>query len=79
MRGELSTVKADGRTTCCNAFTSISMEDGVEYCKACYQEVANPGPRFELDLALATCGGCGAYGPLGRTHVRAGEECGTYA
>lgn len=30
---------------------------------------------------LATCGGCGSYGPLGRTCVnpRTGEECGTYA
>lgn len=27
---------------------------------------------------LATCGGCGAYGPLGRTHVRNGKDCGEY-
>lgn len=27
---------------------------------------------------LATCGGCGAYGILGRTHVRNGEECGEF-
>lgn len=26
---------------------------------------------------LGTCGGCGAYGPLGDVHVRQ-EECGTY-
>lgn len=29
-------------------------------------------------LSLATCGGCGAYGKLGKIHVRNGEECGEY-
>lgn len=32
-------VKADGTTTCCGAYTSIFIDDGVEYCKACYREV----------------------------------------
>lgn len=32
-------VRADGTTTCCDAFTTIYMDDGVEYCKSCYEEV----------------------------------------
>jgi len=32
-------VNPDGTTTCCNAYSSISIDDGVEYCKACYLEV----------------------------------------
>lgn len=32
-------VRADGTTTCCDAFTTIYVDDGVEYCKACYEPV----------------------------------------
>ena len=32
-------IKPDGRTTCCNAYTSISIDDGVEYCKACFEAI----------------------------------------
>lgn len=32
-------VKDNGTTTCCDAYTSISMIDAVEYCKNCYDEV----------------------------------------
>lgn len=28
-----------GRTSCCGAYTSISTDDGVEYCKNCYEAV----------------------------------------
>jgi hypothetical protein len=31
-------VKADGTTTCCNAYSTYD-GDGVEYCKGCYEEV----------------------------------------
>lgn len=33
----------NGRTQCCSAFTSIS-EDGVEYCKACFNPVTGTAP-----------------------------------
>ena len=32
-------VRADGTTTCCGAYSTIYVDDGVEYCKACYQPV----------------------------------------
>lgn len=48
----LPVVNADGRTDCCDAYTTISPEDGVEYCKGCYREVGNPGPRFEFTLPV---------------------------
>ena len=32
-------VREDGRTTCCEAFTSIFIDDGLEYCKACFESV----------------------------------------
>jgi hypothetical protein len=31
-------VKADHKTTCCNAYTSCD-EQGTEYCKGCYEPV----------------------------------------
>ena len=31
-------INPDGTTTCCNAFSSID-EDGIEYCKACFEGV----------------------------------------
>lgn len=41
----------DGRTTCCGAFTSISMDDGVEYCKACYAAVeGTASARTKVEL-----------------------------
>lgn len=29
----------EGTTTCCGAYTSIFEDDGVEYCKACFDAV----------------------------------------
>ena len=31
--------KPDGRTTCCDAFTTFFVDTGEEYCKACYATV----------------------------------------
>ncbi len=36
---QVAGVDDDGRTSCCGAYTSIHMDDGVEYCKCCYGEV----------------------------------------
>jgi len=47
---DFPTVGEDDLTSCCGAYTSISMDDGVEYCKSCFREVLNPGPRFEYKL-----------------------------
>ena len=32
-------VRRDGTTTCCDAFTSIFVDDGLEYCKACFRDI----------------------------------------
>jgi hypothetical protein len=42
------------------------------------ETVAPRDDEAEL-IDLAICGGCGAYGRLGRFHVRNGEECGEFA
>lgn len=48
-------MKPDGRTTCCGAFSTISADDGVEYCKKCYRPVegyideAVEAPRYAVD------------------------------
>lgn len=34
-----ASVDADGRSSCCGAFTSIHMDDGSEYCKCCYGSI----------------------------------------
>jgi hypothetical protein len=39
---------------------------------------SDPEVEYEVDYDIATCGGCGRYGELGRTHVRNGEECGEF-
>jgi hypothetical protein len=28
---------------------------------------------------IGICGGCGAYGKVGESHIRDGEECGQFA
>lgn len=33
-------VDSDGRTSCCGAFSTIFIDDGIEYCKCCYAEVS---------------------------------------
>jgi len=45
-------VREDGRTTCCGAYTTISMDDMVEYCKKCYRAVE--GYLDEAVYALPT-------------------------
>lgn len=37
-----TTVNDDGITACCQAYTSIFTDDGVEYCKCCYGAVVRP-------------------------------------
>jgi hypothetical protein len=32
-------VRADGTTTCCNAYTTIFSDTHTEYCKACLEDV----------------------------------------
>ena len=53
-------LKADGRTTCCGAFTSIEEGDGVEFCKKCHNGVegaANvPAKTSPKDSAKAKAG-----------------------
>ena len=34
-----TTVNKEGKTSCCNAFTSIHTDTGQEYCKKCYRLV----------------------------------------
>jgi hypothetical protein len=47
-------VDADGRTSCCGAYSSIHMDDGVEYCKCCYGSVTGythtPTKRVMVNL-----------------------------
>ncbi len=48
-------VRADGTTTCCDAYTSIFLDDGVEYCKACYRDVVgheNPADSLRTNITL---------------------------
>jgi hypothetical protein len=51
----LPTVNKDGVTSCCDCYTSIFIDDGVEYCKGCYEEVApyeeQMEGRVQVDLA----------------------------
>ena len=39
MSNDVTRLLPDGTTTCCGAYTSISVDDGVEYCKACFEGV----------------------------------------
>lgn len=32
-------VKPDGRTTCCGAFSTIDVDSGDEFCRACYETI----------------------------------------
>ena len=36
---DLVLISNAGITTCCGAYTSIFIDDGVEYCKCCYRGV----------------------------------------
>lgn len=45
-------VRPDGTTTCCNAYSTISADDQVEYCKKCYRAVE--GYLDEAVFALPT-------------------------
>ena len=36
---KFTTVDNDDITICCNAHTSIFLDDGTEYCKCCYATV----------------------------------------
>ena len=53
-----SLVDQDGRTSCCGAYTSIFMDDGVEYCKACYEPIQGvyDTPRYTVDLDNPSAG-----------------------
>lgn len=35
------TVNAEGITSCCGAYTSIFIDDGMEYCKECFETVGH--------------------------------------
>lgn len=39
-----------GLTSCHNAYSSISMDDGCEYCKVCYEEVVPADTPVTIDL-----------------------------
>ena len=41
-------IRDDGTTTCCNAYTSIFMDDGVEYCKACFSDIEGFASDYEV-------------------------------
>jgi hypothetical protein len=47
-------VDSDGRTSCCGAYTSIFIDDGIEYCKGCYVAVTGyvdgPTERFTVEI-----------------------------
>lgn len=47
-------ITAEGKTICCDAFTSIFIDDGTEYCKCCFNAViglvATSRPRMVVDL-----------------------------
>jgi hypothetical protein len=48
---QLRLVNPNGTTTCCGAFTSIFIDDEVEYCKACFNAVDGHTP---VDLSHNT-------------------------
>lgn len=31
---------ADGTTTCCDAYSTVFVDDGIEYCKGCGNDIA---------------------------------------
>lgn len=35
----ITLVRDDGTTTCCDAYSTIFIDDGVEYCKGCGNDV----------------------------------------
>jgi hypothetical protein len=46
----LHVVASNGFTLCCQAMTTYD-EDGVLYCKGCFEAVANdPGPAMKIEL-----------------------------
>lgn len=44
---QATTRRADDRSVCCGAYTSIFTDDGTEYCKCCFAEV-----RFDPTLPI---------------------------
>ena len=43
---KMATVNDKGRTSCCNAMSTFAY-DGVECCKACWEEVASSGTVYD--------------------------------
>lgn len=35
----VSLVRKDGTTTCCDAYSTVFTDDGIEYCKGCGNDI----------------------------------------
>lgn len=54
------------------------LSQGQLYCYSLYRIEQEVQIEVDEEVSIATCAGCGAYGQLGSTHTRNGEECGQY-
>lgn len=55
-------VNKDFTTTCCGAYTTIFIDDGMEYCKCCYRNVEGHIVGFDFDDAYEPSPGVPDFG-----------------